>query len=485
MSLYVHGLAPWEINNDYYSNVQLGKDVRAQAETISKSTKDMVAAQMASTSAIISSQDRISEGIDNLSYGIDRVEQGISGLQAAFEWGISQVVWQIEQNREILKGILEVLSAPLDTQAKELRKRAEQAYANGWFEDALEDFFESERKNRYDFSIHISIGMIYLFQIIDKQKALGYFDKAIKYARPNSAYHTSFALLHKGLIKRDLGLLDEAEKCAAEALQLSPDLSEAFYQCAQYNAILNKSEKAVSLLRRAIKLDVNYCEKISTEKDFAKIKDDINRLFNQLQEEEGESARKNLANAENKIGIYNDLLKEIKAHESIDVQDGEIQKCINRIRELINRNSYRDSLEANKLIKVLPSLYRNLSETIKTQLNSAIYNYSTDSSNLTVKKTKRVGIYQGIIAVAWVGVILSFISGIKGCIQDIVPGTLNGFGTFFYNFFWGIVITAVIYFFLRLLVRAIAATPPAKVGKNNDSIDRARNFMNKLDVANI
>jgi hypothetical protein len=163
MSLYLNELAPWERKNEYYNNIQLGKDVRTQTEVISRSTQAMVAAQMASTSAIIASQERSNEGVDNLAYGVKRVEQGIYGLQAAFEWGISEVVWQIEQNREELRSILEVLSAPLDTQAKELRKRAEEAYANGWFEDSLEDFFESERKNRYDFSIHISVGMIYLF----------------------------------------------------------------------------------------------------------------------------------------------------------------------------------------------------------------------------------------------------------------------------------------------------------------------------------
>jgi hypothetical protein len=77
-------LAPWERRREYYATVRLGTDVRTQTEVISKSTKAMVASQLASASAIISSQERIREGIDNLSYGIDRVEQGIAGLQASF-----------------------------------------------------------------------------------------------------------------------------------------------------------------------------------------------------------------------------------------------------------------------------------------------------------------------------------------------------------------------------------------------------------------
>lgn len=96
MPSYLNELSPWERKKEYYNNIQLGKDVRTQTEVISRSTQAMIAAQVASASAIIASQERISEDIDNLAYGVERVEQGIYGLQAAFEWGISEVVWQIE-----------------------------------------------------------------------------------------------------------------------------------------------------------------------------------------------------------------------------------------------------------------------------------------------------------------------------------------------------------------------------------------------------
>ena len=488
MSLFVDELSPWERKKEYYNNIQLGKDVRSQTEAINKSTQAMVAAQMVSASAIIASQERISEGIDNLSYGIHRVERGIAGLQAAFEWGISEVVWQIEQNRAVLKGILEVLSAPLDTQAKELRKRAEQAYANGWFEDALEDFLESEKKNRYDFSIHISIGMIYLFQKINKEKALEYFEKAIKYAKPTSNYHTSFALLHKGLIKRDFGLLNEAEKCAAEAAELSPDFAEALYQNAQYNVLLNRPDKSMQLLRQAIKLDVNYCEKTSAGKDFEKAKDHVNRLFIQLRDEEGELARRNLTNIEKNISVYNDLLKEIKAHETIDVQDGEMQGCLGRIRELIRRNSYRDHLEANRLIATLPAMYRTLTDDIKSQLNRVIQSYSSDIYNLKNDKIKKIGSYRKILGKIWIGVIVPLIIGMRGCYvmsqtRDSTP--FSSLGMFLGISMLGAMIIYMVYFVLELIISTKAESPPAKVDKIDAWIGRTKTFIGKLDATNV
>ena len=99
MRLYLNELAPWERKNEYYKIIQLGNDLKEQTQAINNQTKVMIESQIASTSAIIASQERINDGIDSLAYGIERVEQGIYDLKSAFEWGISEVVWQIEQNR--------------------------------------------------------------------------------------------------------------------------------------------------------------------------------------------------------------------------------------------------------------------------------------------------------------------------------------------------------------------------------------------------
>ena len=220
-------LRPYERRNEYYFAIDLGKNVEQQKSLMRDQTKVLVATLISSTNAIIASQEKISESINNLLYSVDDISDGtnnlyysiddisggIEGLRAAFEWGISEVVWQIEQNREVLKNILEILMAPLDTKAKELKHRAEEAYSNGWHADALEDFLESEKINRYDFSVHISLGMIYLFHKKNKKKALEYFKKALKYAKPKSKYHASLALLYLGLILWDSRNIEVAEKC--------------------------------------------------------------------------------------------------------------------------------------------------------------------------------------------------------------------------------------------------------------------------------
>jgi len=308
----------WELTDserrrEWYSVIKLGKDVSTQTNILKKQSKEMFATQAASANAIIASQDSLQENIENLTYSI---EEGMNGLKAAFEFGISDVVWQIEQNRQVLKNILSVLMAPLDTQAKELRYRAEDAYANGWLEDALQDFLESEKTNRYDFSVHISIGMIYLFHKADKTKALEYFEKAVKYARPKSAYHTSLALLHAALIKRDMELIPEAEKLAAEAVETSPDFAEAYFQDGLYCILLGNLDKGIAMFKSAIDLDKFYSLKIANTDE---LRTQADYILKKILEEYRNISKAALKDIVNQWNFMREINRRCKANSMIKV----------------------------------------------------------------------------------------------------------------------------------------------------------------------
>lgn len=362
MPLFYEKLAPWEQRKEHYSMIQLGKDVKEQTEVLNQQTKAMIAAQLASAKAVIASQERIAEGIDAVAYGVERVEQGIFELKSAFEWGISEVVWQIEQNRTVLKDILEILMAPLDTQARERRKRAEEAYANGWIEDAEEEFLASEQLNRFDFSIHMSLGMIYLFHIIDKRKALAYFEKAAKYARPKSSFHVSYALLYKALIHFDMGNAEEAEQASSEAVELSPDFAEALYQNAQYNAQLSNVKKSVANLGKAIRSDRLYCLKADKDELFDPIRKDVDALLERLRNEEGKKAADSLAKLSEKQKALVPVVVDLSKEKFIDASpfaefSNEAERDLKTANAKALRNSYFDFREVND----------NLAPTIRTR----------------------------------------------------------------------------------------------------------------------
>lgn len=423
--LYLNELAPYERKREYYHNIQLGNQVIEQTQAIKKQTELLVSTQLKTSSSIIASQERINEGIDVLSYEAEKINQGLAGLQAAFEWGISEVVWQIEQTNYLLNNILEVLSAPLTTQAKELKKRALDAYSNGWMDEALEDFLESEKYNRYDFSIHISLGMIYLFHKIDKKKALSYFEKAIKYSRPKSNYHTSYSLLYKALLLRDLGEIEAAEKCSIEAIDLTPELSQAYYQNALYNSLLGKAEKAIIMLEKAITFDTNYCEKSFNEIDFEPVKDNIIKLFEKLRDREEESVRNEF---DIFINIYNNLRSIVENNNQLFITgtDSKIRelilktdKAIHRVQILIKRNSYRDYIEAKKLISncmdIIPNIVSNAKQKNSEKIKELELMKTYPVKSLKIAAENGI---EGLFPLWLVAITIGLILGVRGCYMD-------------------------------------------------------------------
>lgn len=437
-------LTPIEKRNEYYATIQLGKDVKTQTELISHSTKAMIATQINSTNAIIASrkyiqegmQGDIQEGIDNLSYSVAEVSEGMQGLKAAFEFGISEVVWQIEQNREILQNILDVLMAPLGTQAKELRRRAEDSYSNGWFDEAFEDFLESEKINKYDFSVHISLGMLYLFQKADKTKAYESFEKAVKYARPKSRYHASLSLLHLAIIKRDMNEIEEAEKLTAEAIQLSPGFVEALYQNAQYNGKLKRVDKCIRSLTAAIKADKMYCLKADKDEMFDPVRSHVNMLFDQLRSVESSKATSCFKKIKQKHDKIISILKNISKDKIINLSledeiinvssylssANKIGSDYNKLNSKRGRNSYFDFLGINKKLPVLLENQESLIKNVKQKMSQLIKYRRKDVNGIKANhdsRTETCSLFSGILLmygsfiVPILGVLFLFPDGYK------------------------------------------------------------------------
>jgi len=64
-----------------------------------------------------------------------------------------------------LNKIGQMLSKPNATEAKEFRDRGNEAYRNGWYKEAEQEYLKSIEKNPYDFSVYHSLGNIYIFSI--------------------------------------------------------------------------------------------------------------------------------------------------------------------------------------------------------------------------------------------------------------------------------------------------------------------------------
>jgi len=245
-------------------------------------------------------------GFGAISYELERVSAGIEALRADFNWAMAGVLWKLEMQHETLRDILTTLQAPLDTQAKELRKRAEDAYLNGWYDEALTDFLESERKNYQDFAVHQAIGNIYLYhrQPADLDKAQEYYKKAGKYAIPRSVYHAALAYLHAGFVCYLQGNDAMAIEYARWVTEYYPQLVEGFYNHAKFAAAAGQTAIAIPSLETAIRADRNYAVKARADDDFENIEAAVTELMERLIAEVRSEAAELLRRLRKKMSDY-------------------------------------------------------------------------------------------------------------------------------------------------------------------------------------
>ena len=391
-------------------------------------------AQLNSANKIIASQQDIQYEINKLGENIEEVvSNGFESLRATFEWALAELAWKIELQTEVLKEILKVLQTPLTTQAKELRQRGDYAYLNGWIDDALEDFLESEKKNRYDFSIHQSLGNIFLFHKGNLTKALEYYDKAIKYATPKTSFYTAFALVHAGRVYYLRKNFEKAYERTLKAIEICPNLYEAHYQHAQYCTHLDKFDEAIQHLKFAIVSgDKYYCLKILAENDFNVMKEKIDDLFEELKNSIFNETRKKIA----------DIKKAIDMAESYSVSNASVINIKNEVSEIENdltKSGYFGGLRAYDLaVKAHEKVLELCSETLKRKISESEQKINIYKGEGPNQKQKN--------ALALIGGFIVFIIIAYYLVQLLIYFLSNAF---------------IVFFILLILLFGLVYLPPA------------------------
>lgn len=330
--------------------------------------KDAVEVQIRQTNEIIASNEAIADAIcemDNtLASGFNVLSSGLQELYYSIDYGLQEICDKLDLQNKTLEAIREILERPLDTQAKELRKRAEEAYLNGWIDEAESDLLIAEQKNYQDFIVHHILGNIYFYHKNNYQKALEYYQKAAKYASPQSKKYASNALLCVATVYYKLGQLPEAYKStkmaiglplpkgrleiavldflrkgekiqaikvyrqetgtglkeandAVEAIEKTyninvryelPEDSRVLYHHARYSVKMGYTDEFIGCLTKSILKDANYLITADRDEMLSDVKDEIKKL--------AENLRREKANAVNNVKHKIDVVrKEAEAWE--------------------------------------------------------------------------------------------------------------------------------------------------------------------------
>src|SRR5262245_23573429 len=215
--------------------------------------------------------------------GIEKLAGGLDSLKADFNLLLGDLVWRLEMQQESLTSILEEIRlAEFEREARAYRTRAERAYLNGWYEEALADFLEAEKRNYPDYTVHRSIAQIHLYHIVNLPKALEYFLKAAKYARPSDLAGAAESHYFAGVVCVIERRFELALEHLRQATQLNPELAEAHYQQSCVASLLGDGEQAVASLAQAIESDARYYERAKNDEAFDPIRPQVQILLDQL-----------------------------------------------------------------------------------------------------------------------------------------------------------------------------------------------------------
>ena len=227
--------------------------------------------------------DSEDDSLYNIEFGYPQLAGGLDQLNADFNFLLGDVIWKLEMHEETLSNLFhEIRLAEFEREARAYRGRAEKAYLSGWYEEALADFLEAEKRNYPDFGVLRSIANICLYHLVNLTTSLEYFRKAAKYSRPSDARQSAEAHYFAGVVCAIQQQFREGLDHLTEAIALNPELFEANYQKACLAAMLNEPGAAVASLEIAIKGDPRYYERARADEAFDGVRAQVQALLDRL-----------------------------------------------------------------------------------------------------------------------------------------------------------------------------------------------------------
>lgn len=256
--------------------------------------------------------------------------------------------------------------------ARTIRRRAEECYKAGNFNEAIKIFKEADEKYPGDFTVHYQLGLIYFFEKPDFPIALEYFRKASKYSQNKSKQVFINSMIFTGLLLRlcahassDVNMFSEAYQAVVQAYNSDPSGVFSIYALVQANTFNSTSKKeSLNLLKDLIKREKYFTIQIIYDRAFDPVIDDIEALYDSLLGDALNSAAQTFAKIDEQL---EELSKSVK-FLTIPSKLAALKKDYEEIRKLTERKNCFDVIMASeKASSILNSLSDFLAEVKKNK----------------------------------------------------------------------------------------------------------------------
>lgn len=193
------------------------------------------------SACLVHSQELTRETIQNMTneytHSSREISNGLNELADIFSYNHAEQMWELQQQTNVLKDIrdnlIEIRYQWNDNRANEWLEKGAESLKRGMIKESLNCLKKALEYNPLDYRIYITMGHAYL-RIDDLKNALGMFEYALKNAP--TKYYKSYSLLLMGRIYFCMGDLKNAIEKVKNAIDLSPNYSEAHYQYSTYIA---------------------------------------------------------------------------------------------------------------------------------------------------------------------------------------------------------------------------------------------------------
>jgi len=215
---------------------------------------------------------------DTLEAGLEELSAQLANVTSILEWGFEEVNWRLDQIKGILGSIDKTLKTPSQTQANEWRQIAEELRGREVLDESERFFLKSLETNPLDYRTYISLGKTYL-QFGDGSKARLYWEKSLPHAPKEEMDYKSYSYRLIGHLDFCEGNPQKAATILKKAVDLSPNYYFAYYDYAQYSALLGNKKDCLSSLVILMVKEPTLLELAEKEKNFEKLKKEIQILL--------------------------------------------------------------------------------------------------------------------------------------------------------------------------------------------------------------
>jgi tetratricopeptide (TPR) repeat protein len=256
--------------------------------------------------------------------------------------------------------------------ARTIRRRAEECYKAGNFNEAVKIFKEADEKYPGDFTVHYQLGLIYFFEKSDYHIAVEYFRKASKYSQNKSKQVFINSMVFTGLLLRlfayassDANMFSEAYQAVMQAYNSDPSYIFSIYALVQANTFNSASKKeALSLIKDLIKREKYFTIQIIYDRAFDPVIDGVEALYDSLIGDALNSAAQTFAKIDERL---EELSKSVK-FLTIPAKLAAMKKDYEEIRKLTERkNCFEVIMASEKASSILNSLIDFLEEVKKNK----------------------------------------------------------------------------------------------------------------------